>query len=201
MTYAELKAQFTALLNRTDITNDLTELFITQALTRAQRDLRIPPQEKQLDTVVIGGFTGIDVPTDYISAIAVVTDEGDYVTYLPRGRFLELGVAPTGTPRYWTRISSEIVLNPIPVVDSTITLHYYGELTPFTTEGGETAISVAAPDLVLYGALSFASDYYLDERAVSFEQRYQSIAQALQEQAYDTDGPYIVQPSYSFPED
>jgi len=199
MTFAELKAQFTALLNRTDITDALTTIFVNQALTRSQRDLRIPASEKQMDTVVTVGFTGVDVPSDYISAIALVSDD-KYVTYLPLASFLELDSTQAGQPLYWTRIASQLVLKPVPVADAVVSLYYYGEFTPFTTEGGSTTISIVAPDLVIYGALSYAADYYLDERAMAFEQRYQAIHQSLQDQAYDADGPGAVQPTAAFEE-
>lgn len=201
MTYGELKEQFNTLLNRTDITTALTELFINQAQTRAQRTLRIPAQEKTLETVIPDPFTGITVPSDFLSTIAMIEDtSGSSITYLPLSRFLELEDTTSGVPVYFTRQSNKFKFKPTPVEGTTINLVYYGELTPFVDDADVTTISAIAPDLIIYGALSYAADYYLDERAQSFEQRYQAIAQDLQNQAYDAEGPGVVAPAYSFGE-
>lgn len=200
MTYGELKTQFTAILNRTDITTALTETFINQAMSRSQRELRIPAQEKSLETIVTGGFTSIPVPTDYISCVAMICDDKN-INYLPLARFLEVDEDGTGQPLYWTRIGNEFKFKPTPTVDQVVDVYYYGEFTPFTDDLLGTTISTVAPDLLIYGALSYAADYYIDERANSFEGRYQSILQALQDQAYDAEGPGPVQPAYSFGDD
>ena len=34
------------------------------------------------------------------------------------------------------------------------------------------ALTVTAPDLLIYAALTYAADYYLDERAGIFEQKF-----------------------------
>jgi hypothetical protein len=200
MTYGELKAQFVAVLNRTDLSTTLTELFINQAMVRCQRDLRTPAQENQGSTTIEEGFSSVTVPVDYVSMIAVMCDN-KYVTYLPLSRFLELEETGTGTPMYWCRLGTTFQFRPVPAVGKVVDIYYYGEFTPFTEDDAETTISVVAPDLLIYGALSYAGDYFIDERTASFEGRYMSILQALQDQAYDADGPGIVQPTYSFGDD
>ena len=47
MNYGELKTHFEALLNRSDITSSLTETFISQGISRIQRQLRTPLNEKK----------------------------------------------------------------------------------------------------------------------------------------------------------
>jgi hypothetical protein len=197
MTFAELKAQFNAILNRTDITTALTETFISQAMSRAQRELRLPAQERELTVTVTEPFTGITVPTDFLQSISVTANDF-YVGYTPRAAFLELPQGAQGIPLTYTRLGNKFVYKPTPVADTVITHYYYGEFTPFTTEDSTSTISLVAPDLIIYGALSYASDYYLDERKVDFEARYQQISQALQDQAYDADGPGEVQPTAFF---
>lgn len=202
MTYAELKAQFNAILNRTDITDSLTTIFINQAQTRAQRSLRIPAQETVATTTVTDGFIGTAVPTDFMQTIAMIADSnGSNIEYVPLSRFYEIDDDTTGVPKYFTRRGATFLFKPTPTTDSTITHLYYGELTPLVLDADETVISTVAPDLIIYGALSYAADYFLDERGANFEQRYQSIADDLQNQAYDAEGPGVIQPAYSFGSD
>ena len=54
---------------------------------------------------------------------------------------------------------------------------------------------------MLYAALSFAADYYLDQRAEIFEQKFQQFLLELQEQANDQElqgGTQSILPAYSF---
>ena len=58
-----------------------------------------------------------------------------------------------------------------------------------------------APDLIIYGALTFAADYYLDERAQVFESKFQTFLAELQEQANDQElngGIQAIQPSATY---
>lgn len=201
MTYAELKAQFNALLNRTDLTTALQTLFLDQAVTRSQRELRVPGNEKEVETTVGAVFTGLTVPSDYIQTISMECED-EPVEYLPVGTFRKLGVPTSGQPHYYTRVLGVISFNPNPSADMVIAHSYYGEFPSFGAESASTVLSVSLSDLVLYGALSFAADYYLDERAISFEQRFQSILVAVQAQGYDADGfNSAVQPAYSLDND
>ena len=62
----------------------------------------------------------------------------------------------------------------------------------------ENALSKIAPDLIIYSALTYASDYYLDERAAQFEQKFVGFLTELQEQANDQEvngGTQVIQPT------
>ena len=49
----------------------------------------------------------------------------------------------------------------------------------------ENALAAIAPDLIIYAALTYASDYYLDERSPVFESKYQAFLDEIQVQADD----------------
>jgi hypothetical protein len=68
-----------------------------------------------------------------------------------------------------------------------------------TTDSSETLLSQIAPDLIIYAALTYASDYYLDERTEVFEGKYLQFMTELQEQANDqelTGSLQSIRPSY-----
>jgi len=195
MNYGELRTQFKNILNRSDCTNALADTFISQGLARSQRVLRTPANEQSTSTTVGTSFNGITVPNDLIEVITFDCD-GTKVNFLPVQRWLELDQDASGTPEYWTRVGSTFKFKPTPTQGKVLTLYYYGEFTEFTDDSTETTLSVIAPDLIVYGGLTFAADYFLDERKDLFEQRYMMSAQELQEQAYSAEGGGSVQPAY-----
>jgi hypothetical protein len=189
MNYGEIRTQFKNILNRRDCTNTLADTFLTNALQRCTRELRTPAQEAQSNLTVGSPFTGFPVPADIISVIAMMaqTTGGHQrkITHLPLSRFLELDNNGPGQPEYYTRIDNNFLFRPTPAVDTVLTLYYYGEFEAFADDNDETVLSLIAPDLLIYGALSYASDYFMDDRGQAFEGRYEQIKQALQDQAYD----------------
>ena len=50
-----------------------------------------------------------------------------------------------------------------------VVLYYYGEFDAMTNDSDENALAAVVSDLIIYGGLTYASDYYLDERTI-FEQ-------------------------------
>lgn len=188
MNYGEIRTQFKAILNRRDCSNTLADTFLNQSLQRCTRELRTPAQEAQITLTVADPFTGFPVPADMIQLIAmmVATVDGQQrkLEFRSLARFLEFDVS-VGSPAYYTRIGNAYQFRPIPAVDTDLILYYYGEFEQFAGDTDETVLSLIAPDLLIYGALSYAADYFMDDRAEPFEARYQQIAQALQDQAYD----------------
>jgi len=198
MNYGELKTQFSAILNRRDCSTALAETFINQAMTRAQRDLRTPPQEKFKSYTVTDGWDGATVPDDYLKMIVLSVDDTP-VQYVPYEKFVSMGTL-TGQPKYWSRFLSTFKLNPDAAIDNVVNLYYYGEYSPLTSDADTNVLTESAADLIIYGALSYAADYFLDDRRDAFEARYMQIKDDLAWQAYDADGPGGVQPAYSLGE-
>lgn len=202
MNYGEIRTQFKAILNRRDCSNTLADTFLNQSLQRCTRELRTPAQEAQTSLTVPNPFTGFPVPSDIIQTIAMMAQIANgqqrKLEYYPLARFLELDSSYSGQPAYYTRIGNNFQFRPIPAVDTELTLYYYGEFTPFSGDTSETVLSLIAPDLLIYGALSYAADYFMDDRAQAFESRYMQIAQALQDQAYDLEAHDAgVSPAYN----
>jgi len=189
MTYGEIRTQFKAILNRRDCTDTLADTFLTQALQRCTRELRTPAQEAEASVTVGSPWVGFPVPSDIISVIAMTAEMTSgterKLKNLSLARFLELDNVASGQPEYYSRIGNYFQFRPTPAVDTVITLYYYGEFEAFTGDADETVLSLIAPDLLIYAALSYASDYYMDDRGQAFEGRYDQIRQAMQDQAYD----------------
>lgn len=196
MNYGQIRTQFKNILNRTDCTDALADTFIQQGLARSQRILRTPAQEKTVYSTVGTSFTSLPVPNDLIAVIGISADD-KYIRYIPAARWLELEFAMSGKPEYWTRIGSELKFKPAPTQGVIISLNYYGEFPEFTSDSTETVLSVIAPDLIVYGGLTFAADYFIDERKDAFEQRWQQSVAEIQDQAANVEGPAQIYPAWN----
>ena len=77
--------------------------------------------------------------------------------------------------------------------------NYYASFPEMTSDSDENILAAIASDLIMYSALTYASDYYLDERTDVFEGKYQQFMNELQEQANDQEIVGTIQairPSY-----
>ena len=202
MNKGQLRTHFKALLNRSDCGDDLADTFIDQAIGRIQRNIRIPSMERR----VAYEFTSsqpqerVIIPVDFIEIIDIYIDN-NAVSRVPLRKLLEMSQGnDVGPPRFFSREQGSLVLYPRPIT-GTLFMNYYGEFGTLTDDATSNEITAVAPDAVTYGALAYASDYFMDERGGIFEQKFKSFASELQEQANDAEMSGTVQsiyPSYSY---
>jgi hypothetical protein len=184
------------LMNRGDLKNNasLATTFINQAIMRLQRELRVPFMEKIILYTIPtdGSWNGkVSIPTDLLEVIDIMIDsDGDGVCDYPlqKGGMKEvMTLSQPGysgsTPIVYARKGGAWILGPTPANGALIEIQYYAEFAPLVNPTDTNTCSKVAWDAIVYGALSAAADYYIDERAQAFEARYKQIAAMLQEQA------------------
>jgi hypothetical protein len=66
-------------------------------------------------------------------------------------------------------------------------LVYYASQPSLVNDTDTNLFSTVASDLLLYAALSYATDYFVDDRVTAFEARFTSLFGDLVEQANQTD--------------
>lgn len=200
MNYGDIKSHFNDLLNRNDITTTLTTLFIDQSIARIQRQLRTPLNENKTTYTISGQTATITLPTDFLEIISLYY-QGMELTRVPNSKMRNLVNNPTaGSPTVFTREQQNLLLHPQPT-SGDVVLYYYGEFTPMVANTDENDLAKVAPDLIIYGALGYASDYYLDERREIFEAKFQTFLTELQEQANDQElngGTQAIQPASTY---
>lgn len=185
MNYGDLKTHFNDVLNRSDISTVLTERFIDQGMARIQRSLRVPLMEKKRNYVVTGATQEISLPNDFIETQDLYHSSGTTLERVSMETMQALrSSGQSGNPTKYAREQAQLLVYPYPS-DGTITLNYYGELEPFSSDSTETTMTKVAPDLVIYAGLTFAADFYLDERSPLFEAKYKAFMEELQEQSND----------------
>lgn len=201
MLYFDIQTNFQSILNRRDITPSQVSTFIGMAIQRIQRDLRIPAMEAQA-TFVMSGVDGvISVPTDYLEMISISFNDNVNQVKLKRTDFqtaLRLSNI-SGIPTSYYRSGGNFLIGPYPPVTGTLCyISYYQDASALLAPTDYNWITDAAPDLLIYGALSYASDFFLDERASKFEERFNSIMSSLQLQAFDDELENAsISPAYS----
>lgn len=181
MNYGETKAQFTGLLNRRDITASQIETFLQQSIARIQRALRVPGMEKSVE-VVGSGTSEVLIPTDYLELINLSYEQQrlrgvDLTTALKLAQCI-------GTPEVYCRRGASWVIGPAPGDGTTLRVDYYGEFDPLVLDADENFMTIVASDGIVYGALSYAADFFLDNRGPAFEERF---TQILNQLAYQTE--------------
>lgn len=200
MNYGTLKSHFNDLLNRSDITSTLTERFIDQGIARIQRQLRTPLNEKKTDYTITSNTAKLTLPSDFLEIISIYANEFE-LSRITMSKYRELAnSAYTGKPQYFVREQQNLNIFPQPT-SGTVTLYYYGEFEAMSADADENKLAQVAPDLIIYAALTYAADYYLDERAELFENKYIQFLTEIQEQANDQElngGTQAIQPAYGY---
>lgn len=198
MNYGSIRTHFKALLNRSDITDALADTFIDQGIARIQRSLRIPSMETQNTYSFSAQTTKVTLPANFLEAIDVYYSNRA-LTRLPMSDMQDhLKNGETGDPYYFAREGSSLLLSPQPSSGSLV-LNYYASFTEMATDSDESLLAQIAPDLIIYGALTYASDYYLDERSEVFGNKYMTFMSEIQEQANEqelTGSIQSIRPSY-----
>lgn len=182
MNKGQIRAHFLALLNRSDCPDPLADTFIEQATTRVQRVLRTPAQEAQQTYTITGLTSSVTIPNNLLEIISVYMD-GVALTRIPHHEMLQAQkTGEQGIPRLMCRQQGQILLHPQPTT-GTVYLDYYAEFPTLATDTDSNALTAIASDILTYTALSYAADYFMDERAALFEQKSGQFLAELQEQS------------------
>jgi hypothetical protein len=189
MNYGELQAQFEGLLKRRDMTPTQSSIFLQQGVSRVQRVLRIPPMEKSIAVTYDGLFFAdgrLPVPNDFLRLIAITARAPDGTEYEVKQKDLATVLkdrSGSGCPRSFTRRGGVWEFGPMPPVGTVFRIDYYDEFPALSTPTDENFLTAGPTDLVIYAALTYAGEWFVDKRTPVWEQRYQSIVNEIQNQA------------------
>ena len=199
MNYGELRTQFTAVLNRRDLTTSLANTFLQMGISRIQRELRAPFLEKSTLVTIGSSYDGIEIPSDYLALVALTVVGQD--AKLQR---VDLNIAQaeanrgTNIPRVFARQGGKLIIGPTPAEGEVVRIDYYGEVGELSDDTDENTLTIIAWDLVVYAALVLAAEYFLDRRLEAFEIRYQTTLKEITDQAdFDDVSSGVIYPCYS----
>ena len=168
-TYAELQTAIGNFLARSDLTDRIPE-FISLAEARMSRELNSRSQEKRVTAATISSDEFISLPTDLrkIRLVKLNTNPIVVLDYAaPTDFYTTYPSSGGGRPKYYTVIGSEIALRPIPDSVYTVELIYGEDIAALSSSNTTNTILTRHPDSYLYGSLSAAYIYLMDEARAS----------------------------------
>ena len=185
MQLSDLKSQFSALLNRRDLTSSLTTTFYQMGVQRIQRELRLPAMES-LQPLTTDGTDTLVIPGDYLEAISLFMNDGTNNRRLTRcdlNTITQKRMLLAAYPTHFHRIGANLIIGPVPAAGTVLYLNYYQDASLLSADTDTNWLTDAAPDLLIYAMLSYAADYYADDRKQLWEQTYLQIANDLADMA------------------
>lgn len=211
MNLSEMTTQFVNLMNRGELRGNtaLQTTFISQAILRIQRELRVPMMESTILYTIPNTYNanvGLAIPSDFLELIDILV--GPTQEYaLQRGSLSEVKNMAVnwspGRPLKFTRLGANWIIGPSFRVGDVVLIQYYASFPALVNATDVNTLSLVAWDAVVYGALVACCDYYKDERRDGFEKDYVQITTNLQSMA---DGDELtadaaVSPVYAWPDD
>jgi hypothetical protein len=138
------------------------------------------------------------LPNDFLEAISLYFD-GRQLAKVTLPEILERQQnGEQGAPLYFCRQGGTYLISPSPS-SGTLSLDYYAQFIDMTADSDENILAQVASDLIIYAALTYASDYYIDERSPVFEGKYTQFMAEIQEQSNDAEtsgNMQTIRPSY-----
>ncbi len=167
-TYAELKTSIANFLARDDLTDQIPN-FIQLAEGRMNRELETREQQKRVTATLTSGDEYIALPTDLREIREVKLNTSpitvlDY--YSPVGLDQSFGTTSQGKPSGYSVVGKELKLRPVPDSSYVAEIIYIGNLNSLS-DSATTTLFTRSPDLYLYGSLTEAYTYLLDEQRAS----------------------------------
>ena len=181
--YATLQSAIADYLNRQDLTSQIP-LFIQ--FCEADLNTRLRCREQIVRAEAISDNEFVQLPGDWLEAINLEIVDG--VSPL---RFVTLDEADTikKAQRYqnvaaYSLMNGAIELVPGPSDNVEIEMVYYGKIPALSNVAPTNWLLAKAPDVYLYGALTHAAPFLLDDQRIAvFGSFYTQRVQALNEEA------------------
>jgi len=169
----ELRAQFKDILNRSDCSEDQADTFLDFGLRRSERVLRTPLQKQLLDYIIPEGYVDyITVPAGYLGL------EWMRINGCSPRRLSPLNTCDDG---FWFE-KGQIHFRPAIVAEDVIRMSYYAETSLDANDDEEVSpTSLSIPDVIIYAALVFAADTFVDERKQSWKDTLKELIAEVQD--------------------
>ena len=184
-TYTELKTAVANWLDRDDLTDRIPE-FIALAEARMNRVLRLRMMESKYTASTVASQRNYALPTGYIQMrnFQINTSPVTSLQYVSPEIYDRLwGGSTGGTPQFYTIITNEIQLGPVPGSVLTLEMLFYKKITALSGTNTTEQMLTDNPDIYLYGALLEAEPFIMnDERVGLWAKGFQQAVADLQEQ-------------------
>ena len=172
--YADLQTSIANFLARDDLTAQIPD-FIQLAEARINRELETREQEKRVQATLVAGDEYIALPTDLreVREVKLNTSPLTVLNYAsPTSLDTQYSSNGQGKPLGYSIVGKEMKIRPIPDSAYTMEIVYIGNVDALSDVNTPTLFT-RSPDLYLYGALTEAYVYLLDEqRAAQYDEKF-----------------------------
>jgi len=172
--YADLQTSIANFLARDDLTAQIPD-FIKLAEARINRELETREQEKRVQATLVAGDAYIALPTDLreVREVKLNTSPLTVLDYAsPTSLDTQYSSNGQGKPQGYSIVGKEMKMRPIPDSAYTMEIVYIGDVDALSAVSTPTLFT-RSPDLYLYGALTEAYVYLLDEqRAAQYDEKF-----------------------------
>ena len=195
--YATLQSAIADYLNRADLTAQI-QTFIQFA--EADLNTRLRSREMIVNATATSDGQFVALPSDWLEAINMMIVGGQSpLRYITPDEADTIIKAQTFTStRFYSMTTGIIELVPPAVDDITIDMVYYGKIPALSTANTTNWLLTKAPDVYLYGALTHAAPFLMDDQRMGvFSQIYLARVQSLQDEsqkALHSGSPLISRP-------
>lgn len=165
-TYAELQDAVASFLARQDLTEEI-KTFIGLAEARMGRELDTRHQEKRATTSTVADDEYIIMPTDLrqVRMVKLNTAPQRVLEYkTPNQLYTDYPNDARGIPVAYTILGTELALRPIPDTVYTLEMIYGEGLDRLSDININNVVLTRHYDAYLYGSLSHAYTYLMDEQ-------------------------------------
>lgn len=181
--YATLQSTIADYLNRTDLTSQI-QTFIQ--FVEADLNSRLRCREMIVNATAVGDGSFVALPPDWLEAINMMIVGGQsplrYITP-DEADIVNKAQVYTST-RFYSMTTGIIELVPPSADELTIDMVYYGKIPALSVTNTTNWLLTKAPDVYLYGALSHAAPFLMDDaRMGTFGQIYLARVQSLQDES------------------
>jgi len=181
--YATLKSTIADYLNRADLTSQI-ETFIQ--FTEADLNTRLRCREQIVRAEATSSAEYVQLPADWLEAINLHIVDGQqplrYIT-LDEADIVNKEQLYTA-PHFYSLMNGAIEIIPEPGDDIDIEMIYYAKIPTLTDVNTTNWLLTKAPDVYLYGALTHAAPFLLDDQRIPvFAQIYLTRVQALMDES------------------
>lgn len=181
--YATLQSAIADYLNRADLTAQI-QTFIQFA--EADLNTRLRSREMIVNATATSDGQFVALPPDWLEAINMMIVGGQSpLRYITPDEADTINKAQTYTStRFYSMTTGVIELVPPAVDDITIDMVYYGKIPALSTANTTNWLLTKAPDVYLYGALTHAAPFLMDDQRMGvFSQIYLARVQSLQDES------------------
>lgn len=181
--YATLQSTIADYLNRADLTSQI-QTFIQFA--EADLNTRLRDRQMIVRAEATSDEEYVQLPSDWLEALNLQLVGGmsplRYIT-LDESDIVNSTRALT-SPTFYSLMNGAIELVPPPAHDVDIEMVYYGKIPALSDAAPSNWLLVKAPDVYLYGALTHAAPFLMDDaRMQTFGQIYLARVQSLQDES------------------